>query len=99
MAAIISLTLRSFCEIVIVGQLDRWPANLAEILQARDVTYSLFSISLAISLIFGIPNFAYDNHVVKEEKDAEQVRRLVHQRIDEESHAGSRTAPEINNIL
>jgi hypothetical protein len=97
--AIGALSIRSFCEIVIVGQLDRWPENLAEILCARDVTYSLFSIPLAIALIFGMPNFPNDHIVVKEEKEAEEVRCLFLQRIDNDSQSGSTTAPEIKDIL
>src|SRR5947209_4303285 len=99
MIAIIALSIRSFCEIVIVGQLDRWPKNLPQIMRARDVTYSLFSIPLAIALIFGIPNFSNDQIVVKEENEAEEVRRLFRRKIDETSQSGSTTAPEINDIL
>jgi len=99
MIAISALSIRSFCEIVIVGQLDRWPENLAEIMCARDVTYSLFSIPLAIALIFSMPNFPNDHSVVKEENEAEEVRCLVLQRIDDGSQSGSTTAPEINDIL
>jgi hypothetical protein len=96
--AIIALGIRSFCEIVIVGQLDRWPDHLAEIIRARDVTYSLFSIPLAGALFFGIPNFE-DSIVVKEQNEAEEVRRLVLQKIDHGSQNGLATAPELNEIL
>jgi hypothetical protein len=99
MPAIIALSIRSFCEVVIVGQLDRWPVSLAEIIRAREVTYSLFSIPLAIALIFSIPNIPNDNLVVKEENEAEEVSRLVRQRIEDDSLSGSTTAPEINDIL
>ena len=46
---------RSFCEIVIVGQLDRWPANILEIYRARDVCYGLFSGAFLLTMLCCLP--------------------------------------------
>ncbi|KAH8656644.1 hypothetical protein BGZ60DRAFT_435012 [Tricladium varicosporioides] len=55
LVALTCLIIRSFCEIIIVGQLDRSPTNLPEILDARNTTYGLFSSVFVVSVIFAIP--------------------------------------------
>jgi hypothetical protein len=82
-----------------VGQLDRFPANLAEILRARAVTYGLFSIILATALIWGMPNSLDEHYVVREENEVTEVRQLLLRQIEHESQKGTTTAPEIKDIL
>jgi len=94
-----SLGIRSFCEIVIVGQLDRWPEHLAEIMRARDVTYSLFSIVMAYSVILSIPNSFKDSYVEKEENEIKEVRQWIMQKIERGSQSGTVTAPDLKGML
>jgi hypothetical protein len=54
---------------------------------------------LAVALVSGMPNFLEHPAVVKEENEAEEVRRLVLQKIDHGSQNGLATAPEIKGIL
>lgn len=50
------LLVRSFCEVVIVGQLDRAPKGLLNIYRAQDVCYSLFSLFFVIFIGCSIPS-------------------------------------------
>ncbi|KAL2679375.1 hypothetical protein Neosp_010149 [[Neocosmospora] mangrovei] len=50
------LLVRAFCEVVIVGQLDRAPKGLLNIYRARDVCYSLFSLFFVIFTAGSIPS-------------------------------------------
>ncbi|KAK0706277.1 hypothetical protein B0T26DRAFT_755799 [Lasiosphaeria miniovina] len=53
--AAVALFLRSFCEVVIVGQLDRAPADLQTTYVARDVCYGLWSSLCMVFLLVGSP--------------------------------------------
>ncbi|RSL75639.1 hypothetical protein CEP51_010681 [Fusarium floridanum] len=50
------LSVRAFCEVVIVGQLDRAPGKILKIYGARDVCYSLFSLLFVYFIGLSIPN-------------------------------------------
>ncbi|EEU38878.1 uncharacterized protein NECHADRAFT_83216 [Fusarium vanettenii 77-13-4] len=50
------LLVRAFCEVVIVGQLDRAPKALLKIYRAQDVCYSLFSLLFVIFTAGSIPS-------------------------------------------
>ncbi|KAK3386789.1 hypothetical protein B0H63DRAFT_558410 [Podospora didyma] len=50
------LCVRSFCEVVIVGQLDRAPNSLQTILVARDVCYGLWTACFAFFVAIATPS-------------------------------------------
>ncbi|KAF1808250.1 hypothetical protein P152DRAFT_462739 [Eremomyces bilateralis CBS 781.70] len=97
--SLLCLVARSFCEIVIVGQLDRWPAHLATIFRARDVTYSLFSIAFTLFISFRQPNSPKDSYIAKEEDEVQEVKLWVLQAIERKSESGRATAPELESTL
>lgn len=101
LVATLSLFARSFCEVVIVGQLDRDPSRLSQILRARDVTYGLFSIALVTSVLFAVPHryWTEDKCIEKEQNEILEVKQWVLRRMDEGSVNCSATAPEINDML
>ncbi|KAH0537286.1 hypothetical protein FGG08_005911 [Glutinoglossum americanum] len=110
-AASIALLLRSFCEVVIVGQLDRWPANTQEIFRARDVTYGLFSMFFVGFITFAIPKNAEEDPLIKrqEEQDRadeaakeaalEEVATWIIQKLGEVTEHGRKTSPTIPTLL
>ncbi|KAK3371109.1 hypothetical protein B0T24DRAFT_721293 [Lasiosphaeria ovina] len=53
--AAVALFLRSFCEVVIVGRLDRAPTDLQTTYVARDVCYGLWSSLCMVFLVVGSP--------------------------------------------
>ncbi|KAK3311790.1 hypothetical protein B0H66DRAFT_171734 [Apodospora peruviana] len=53
--ALIALLFRSFCELVIVGQIDRSPENLVQVYVARDVCYGLFSAAMSYFVLAATP--------------------------------------------
>ena len=55
------LSARSFCEIIIVGQLNRWPAYILDIYRARDVCYGLFSGVFLIAIFICLPYTKMDD--------------------------------------
>jgi len=95
-----ALLVRSFCEVVIVGQLDRWPAHIQKIDRARDVTYGLFSVVFAAYAIFMVPpNTSEDALLKKEETAVEEVAAWVVTQLEEVTESGKRTAPSISTLL
>jgi len=52
------LLARAFCEVVIVGQLNRWPADILTIYRARDVCYGLFSYLFVFAMLVATPRKA-----------------------------------------
>ena len=109
-----ALGVRSFCEIVIAGQLDRWPANILEIYRARDVCYGLFSVAFLYTLNFGLPRtethdpWEMDN-LITMRQEAELQKTLdswpdeAHQRfktkLAEWTRGGQTTAPDVGQIF
>ncbi|MCJ1343005.1 hypothetical protein MMC31_001194 [Peltigera leucophlebia] len=70
--ASIALLIRSFCEIVIVGQLDRSPAGIQNINRARDITYGLFSVLFVGCITFAIPAKGAEDPLAKREEIARE---------------------------
>ncbi|KAF2473743.1 uncharacterized protein BDR25DRAFT_124749 [Lindgomyces ingoldianus] len=98
--AYVALLIRSFCEVVIVGQLDRHPRHLQDILRARNVTYHLFSVSFAATILKAIPCGEDVDPLVQEETEAINfVRDFVLRRINELTDHEKKTAPQITTIL
>lgn len=96
----LALLLRSFCEVVIVGQLDRNPAHLQTILPARDITYGIFSSYSVICLAFAVPITRGDDPLVTKDDDAvQEVKSLVTQKLQEMTEHGTKTAPTISELL
>ncbi|RSL50994.1 hypothetical protein CEP54_011658 [Fusarium duplospermum] len=50
------LLVRAFCEVIIVGQLDRAPGKLLKIYEAQDVCYTLFSFLFVFFIACSIPS-------------------------------------------
>jgi hypothetical protein len=96
------LIVRSFCEVVIVGQLDRWPAHLDTVLRARDVTYGLFSALMVSAFAFAmqLAPFPGIDPILKEDREAkEQVTALIATRYAAVTENGKNTAPPILELL
>lgn len=98
---IISLLVRSFCEVVIVGQLDRWPTHFQDIIRARDVTYGLFSAGFAILAALSIFSTSMpQDPLLEEERTAiEEVRNWVATRHAAVSGNGRKTVPPFEDLI
>ena len=98
--ASIALLIRSFCEVVIVGELDRWPASIQTINRVRDVTYGLFSVLFVGYITFAIPkNGAEDPLAQREEIARGEVKALVMRQLAAVTEHGRKTAPTIPILL
>lgn len=100
--ALIFLLIRSFCEIVIVGQLNRSPGHLTAILRARDVVYGLFSLPLMICIACALPENAPESHdplVALEEDEIDRLTNSILQRLNEITENGRKTAPSMDSFL
>ena len=98
--ASVALLVRSFCEVVIVGQLNRWPAHIQTIDRARDVTYGLFSAVFAAYAIRIVPPNTSEDALLEKEKTAvKEVAAWVVTRLEEVTEGGKRTAPSISTLL
>ena len=96
------LLIRSFCEIVIVGQLNRSPGHLTAILRARDVVYGLFSLPLMICIACALPGNAPESHdplVAQEEDEIDRLTNSILQRLNEITENGRKTAPAMDSFL
>jgi hypothetical protein len=83
-----------------VGQLDRSPADIQTIFQARDVTYGLFSVFFVVCITFAIPtNTGEDPLVKREEAAVEQVTTWILRQLREATECGKKTAPTISTLL
>lgn len=97
---IVFLLLRSFCEVVIVGQLDRRPAHLRSILRSRDVTYSVFSILLTVFATLSVPRSKIEDPLMQKDKEvAQDVKRLIEEKLGEMTDQGTKTAPPFPQLL
>ncbi len=95
-----ALLLRSFCEVVIVGQLDRDRSHLRNTQRARDVTYGLCSIYLAWVVAFAVPEKGIEDPLVAKDHSAvEEVKRLIEAKIAEVTEGGKNTAPTMSSVL
>jgi len=109
-----ALSTRSFCEIVIVGQLNRWPAGILEIYLARDACYGLFSGVFLCALPFSLPRAETDDpwemdYLITTRQEAELQRTLdswpgdAHRRfktkLGELTRNGQKTAPDVSQIF
>jgi len=98
--ASIALLLRSFCEVVIVGQLERHPAHIQTITRARDATYGLFSLCFIIFITFAVPKRGGGDPLIEKEKAAvQEAKTWVIQRLDEMTEHGRKTAPTISTLF
>ena len=76
-----ALGARTFCEIVIVSLLNRWPNNVLEIYRAREICYGLFSAGFAFMMYSSIPRTS--------EEDPWEIDNLETTRQEAESRAGA----------
>jgi hypothetical protein len=97
-----ALIARSFCEIVIAGQLDRHPTHLQTILRARNVCYHLFSLAFIALVAFTTrpdnPDEA-DPLALKEEAAVQQARDFLIDRLDFRTRGRLLTAPKFGVLL
>lgn len=97
-----ALVARSFCEVVIVGQLDRHPTHLQTILRARNVCYHLFSLGFISLVAFTTrpdnPNEP-DPLVLREEAAVQNARDFIIARLDERTGGRVITAPNFGVLL
>jgi hypothetical protein len=83
-----------------VGQLDRWPADIQDIAQARDVTYGLFGMFFVGCIAFATPlNASEDPLVSREYVAVEQVTTWIIHRLEQVTEHGRKTAPTISALL
>jgi len=68
-------------------------------MRAREVTYSLFSIVIALAGIDSIPNRLGNPNVEREENEIKEVTQWVLQKIDQDSQSGTVTAPDLKGVL
>ncbi|KUJ12160.1 uncharacterized protein LY89DRAFT_688621 [Mollisia scopiformis] len=98
--AAFALLLRSFCEIVIVGQLDRSHSDIYDPQRARDVMYGLCSIYLVLVVAFAVPEKGKEDPlVIKDHAAVEEIKRLIEERIAEVTDGGKNTAPTMSSVL
>jgi len=98
--ASIPLLIRSFCEVVIVGQLDRDPADIQDIARARDITYGLFSMFFVGFIAFATPQNSSEDPLVKTEYAAvEEVTTWIIQKLERATEHGRKTAPTMSALL
>jgi hypothetical protein len=94
------LVVRSFCEVVIVGQLDRSPGSIRSIARARDVTYGLFSLLFVGIITFALVIDPRSNPLLEAERRvAESVRHNVLLELKTSTEDGRITAPTLPVIL
>jgi hypothetical protein len=100
--ASVFLLMRSFCEVVIVGQLARWPASVQTIARARDVTYGFFSVLFCFFIMMGaVPenSIARDPIVERQEVAIRQVNDWIKAHLESVTEGGEKTAPTISALL
>jgi hypothetical protein len=96
------LIFRSFCEVVIAGEIDRTspdPDTFVEIHRARCVIYGLASIPFAWCMTYAMGIGGKD--VVTELKDEvePEIRQLLKDRLTLLTEDGAKTAPQLEPIL
>ncbi|CZR59674.1 uncharacterized protein PAC_09568 [Phialocephala subalpina] len=98
--AAFALLLRSFCEVVIAGQLDRAHRHIFDTQRARDVMYGLFSIYLVWVVAFAVPEKGKEDPLVEKDCSAvAEIKRLIEEKIAEVTDGGKNTAPTMASVL
>ncbi|ORY17007.1 hypothetical protein BCR34DRAFT_584064 [Clohesyomyces aquaticus] len=98
--ASLTLFMRSFCEVIIVGQLDRFPTHLQDIQRARNVTYHLFSAVFAVFAVFSIPSSKATDPLLLEEINAiNLVKNSVLDTLAGYTENETKTAPDLSIIF
>lgn len=96
----VCLTVRSFCELVITGQLDRWPANLERIHRARDVTYGLFTVLFILFMVIAIEVTPSNDSIFEEDRRfREEVKSMITTQYATTTEDGRLTAPPISELF
>ena len=100
--ATVFLLLRSFCEVIIVGQLARWPASIQIVFRARDVTYGFFSILFCFSIMIGaVPrkSLAADPLLMRNQIAVQEVSEWISSYLEQVTEGGEKTAPSVLTFL
>ncbi|KAF2671473.1 hypothetical protein BT63DRAFT_423675 [Microthyrium microscopicum] len=95
------LCIRSFCEVVIVGQINRNPVNLTQIYRAREVTYQLFSVAFTIMVRLLIPprQKEEDPLAQKHREALEEMRNRIGTQMQSTTAQGNKTAPSLEEFF
>lgn len=100
MLASLLLFIRSFCEVVIAGQLYRHPFHHQDILRTRNITYHLFGAAFAVAIVYAIPDRKNLDPLCERKTMAKDfVKNLMDAEIDKATDGGRKTAPELAEIL
>ncbi|KAF8862361.1 hypothetical protein BDZ45DRAFT_799177 [Acephala macrosclerotiorum] len=98
--AAFALLLRSFCEVVIAGQLDQDRGKVFDTQRARDVMYGLCSIYLVWAVAFVVPEKGKEDPLVEKDRSAvAEIKRLIEEKIAEVTDGGKNTAPTMSSVL
>ena len=114
MLACLALFIRTFCAVIIIGQLDRSPTDLDNLQRARDITYGLFSSAFVVPILFCWPSKTKDDPLAVQKEEAKQAKKdaqvasdtaveeyrgsLMH-KLDEITESGKKTAPTVFAFL
>ena len=95
---------RSFCEFVIVGQLNWFlgqrSTHLQAIYRARDATYGLFSLILVFFILWALPKKGVEDPFLEKEKIAmQEVSDWVIAKLSAVTEDGKKTAPKIDELF
>src|ERR1700753_10214 len=94
------LTIRAFCEVVIVGEQDRNPVNVRAIAAGRDVTYGVLSVIFVYLVVFAIARDPETNPLLSQERRAvEMVKYAVLSKMSELTADHRTTAPTLASLL
>ncbi|KAF2813599.1 uncharacterized protein BDZ99DRAFT_517848 [Mytilinidion resinicola] len=97
---LIFLALRSFTDLITIGQQNRSPAHLPTILRARDVTYGLFSLPMTICIPVAIPaNKSADPLVARKDEVMSDLTTRIIRRLRVITQNCTKTAPDIDEFL
>jgi hypothetical protein len=109
--AVFAITLRSFFEVIIVGQLNRWPADIASIYDTREITYSIGTMAFLSLVPFSIPNKKSKDPLVEKEREFNKnkaaaqlkaedgVSTWLLQEMAKATNSGQKTVPTISALL
>ncbi|KAK0705688.1 hypothetical protein B0H67DRAFT_649997 [Lasiosphaeris hirsuta] len=79
--ATLTLLVRSFIELVVVGELDRNPRHLGNIILARDVCYGLFSATFFILVAIATPTHSYVDPWDEDSREGERMEAAAREKM------------------
>jgi hypothetical protein len=92
-------TMRSFCELIFVGEYDRNVVNLIQMKTARDVIYGLFTAPALAALYQAIPRGDKDFFHKTRIESEKEINLALLPKIVELSDNGGKTSPSMELVL